>query len=978
MTSERWQQVKALFEATVEQPVAERAAYLECASGDDRALRDEVESLLISEDLPNGFLDRLPVVTEVARADVVPDRITPLRPEPSPAVLAAGARIGSYDIVATLGCGAMGHVYRAHDEALNRFVALKVLPDLFARDSERLARFSREARLLAALNHPNIAGIFGFQESHGVVTLAMELVEGETLAARIAAGPMPLRETLTVARQIAGALEAVHEKGIIHRDLKPANIMISRDGVVKVLDFGLAKACDTADVTLRARSPGLTAADGLSTIMGTPAYMSPEQARGQSLDRRTDIWSFGCVLYEMLAARPPFAGDTISDTLATILDREPDFGRLPSATPPAIHRLLRRCLEKRRDKRLDSAAVAQLEIDDALESAGTIASALGVAPVRRPRAATIAAVSGAVVLTVAAGYMFGSQGPGASVIPSRFAIVPPSEPTLNISGSPRDIVLSPDGRTLVYRAGGSQTDGSPLMAREINRLDARPIANIAAAYAPFFSPDSRWLGFFERGLLKKVDIAGGPIVTLCETAGAPLGATWSDDNVITFATGPPNGGLWRVPADGGEPTLVTRPDHAREGDDYAFPSALPRGSGLLVTVRTAGSSGGSQVAVLDYKTGRPRTLIRGGSDAQYIESGYLIFATERSLRAVRFDPARLELLGEPVTVVEDVLVKPTGAADYTLSHGGTLVYMPAELARLPLRALVWVDRRGHEEPVKAPLQVYGPGRVSPDGKRVALGILENGSADIWIMDLPGGALKRLTNARGANGMPVWTPDGRAVIFSMSNEAGILNLYRLRVDGAAAPEPVTSSRTPSWPTSVMPDGSVVAFKRTGIIVVPARASAEERDGLSLFAGNFAEVSPDGRYLAYQSGESGQSEVYVRPFPDVRSGPWRVSTAGGSRPAWARSGRELFFLDGSNAMMAVQVQTSGPTFSAGTPSRLFEGKYLEPNPARHYDVSPDGKRFLMIRNGKEADDKVTPASMVVVLNWTEEMKRRVPAR
>lgn len=978
MTSERWQQVKTLFEATVELPVADRAAYLERASGDDSALRDEVESLLIFEDLPNGYLDQLPFVSDFGLPDDAPGRVEPLGPEPSPAVLAPGARIGSYEIVATLGSGAMGQVYRAHDEALNRSAALKVLPDVFARNPERLARFNREARLLASLNHRNIAGIFGFQASHGVVTLAMELVEGQTLAARIAAGPMPLHETLTVAGQIAAALETVHDKGIIHRDLKPANIMISRDGVVKVLDFGLAKACDNADVALLARSPGLTASDGLRTIMGTPAYMSPEQARGQSLDRRTDIWSFGCVLYEMLAARPPFAGNTISDTLATILEREPDFGGLPGGTPPAIHRLLRRCLEKRRDKRLDSAAVARLEIGEALESPVGTEPPLAVARKHHPRPAAIAALSGAVVLAVAAGYNFMLHTPGAAVIPSRFAIVPPSEPTLNIWGSPRDIALSADGRTLVYRAGGSMTDGSPLILRDFSRLDARPIANIAAAYAPFFSPDGRWLGFFERGALKKADIGGGPVVTLCEIAGAPLGATWSDDNVITYATGPPNIGLWRVPADGGQPMLVIRPDHAQEGDGYAFPSALPRGSGLLFTVTTAGSSGGSQVAVLDYKTGRTRPLIRGGSDAQYIESGYLIFAAEGSLRAVRFDASRLELLGEPVTVVEDVLVKPTGAADYALSRGGTLVYMSSELARLPLRALVWVDRNGHEEPVKAPFRVYGPGRVSPDGKRVALGIVENGSADVWIMDLPGGALKRLTNARGANGMPLWTPDGRAVIFSMSDEAGILNLYRLPVDGAATPEPMTSSRTPCWPTSVMHDGSVVAFKRTGVVVVPANASAEKRDVPSLFAGNFAEVSPDGRYLAYQSGESGQSEVYVRPFPDVRNGPWQISTAGGSRPAWARSGRELFFLDGSNAMMAVQVQTSGPTFAAGAPTKLFEGKYLEPNPARHYDVSPDGRRFLMMKNSKQADDRVTPANMVVVLNWTEEMKRRVPMR
>ena len=534
MTDERWPRVKALFQAAVERPIEERHAFLAAATGDDAALRREVESLLASDTSDVSFLDRLPVASASVLADPLAALPTSMDPTLSHPVLAAGRRVGPYEIVAPLGAGAMGEVYRACDTKLNRIVALKVLPERFALDPDRLARFTREAQLLAALNHPNIAAIYGLEESGGAQALVLELVDGPTLADRI--GQIPVEEALTIARQIAEALEAAHEKGIIHRDLKPANIKIGRDGVVKVLDFGLAKVWDGAPQSDVSASPKLTATEfGERAVLGTPAYMSPEQARGQSLDRRTDIWSFGCVLYEMLTGRAPFAGDTIADTLAAILEHEPDWKMLPADTPVPIRRLLRRCLEKDRKRRLDSASDARLEIEDAIAFPVAETPELPAAPSRRVTPAAIAALAGFMVIAALVTWILMRPAPTAP-LPVRFAIVPPPGLPLNVSGFARDLALSPDGRRLVYRAGGSNTAGSPLMVRAIDQLDAQPVAGVVNGLAPFFSPDSRWIGFFENTDLMKVSSAGGPVITLCQFSGVPLGASWGDDNTITFAT----------------------------------------------------------------------------------------------------------------------------------------------------------------------------------------------------------------------------------------------------------------------------------------------------------------------------------------------------------------------------------------------------------------------------------------------------------
>jgi len=990
--------VKALFQAAIEQPAGDRDAFLAAESGDDEALRREVESLLTSDTSDASFLDRLPSVSEPVFVEALAASPTLSGQASTHAVLAPGRRVGPYEVVATLGAGAMGDVYSARDTKLNRVVALKVLPERFAHDPDRSARFTREAQLLATLNHPNIGAIYGLEESNpstgsgqaAVQALVLELVDGPTLADRLSHGPMPLEEALNVARQIAEAVEAAHEKGIIHRDLKPANIKIAPNGIVKVLDFGLAKAWDGSPQSDLSGSPRLTATGlGEQTILGTPAYMSPEQARGQSLDRRTDIWSLGCVLYEMLTGLAPFASETISDTLAAILEREPDHTILPADTPAPIRRLLRRCFEKDRKRRLDSASAARLEIEDAI--AFPAAESVPRAPTRSRRTpvalATLTAL--AVIAVMVAGILM-RPAPADPEQPTRFAITATPGLPLNVSGLARDLALSPDGRHLVYRAGGSNTAGSPLIVRAIDQLDVQAVADVGNAYAPFFSPDSRWIGFFENTDLKKVSIDGGRAITLCQFSGRPLGASWGDDNTITFATDA-RADLWRVSADGGEPTTVTMADAARPEGTYAFPSVLPRGRGVLFTISTT-SPADNSVAVLDMKTGQRKTLIRGGSDAQYVETGHLIFAAGGTLRAVRFDLDRLEVLGDPMTVAEQVMVKPSRAANYAVSSAGMLVYTRAGLSEQAMpRELLWVNRKGHEEPTGAPPRAYGNPRLSPDGTRVATEIYDGSVGTVFIWDVARQTLRRLVFESTGNGMSVWTHDGGHIIF-VSNRSGMPQVYRQAADGTGPVDTLSSGTTPHWPTSLTPDGAWLAGfdlrpkTVSNVIFVPVtpavvRASTAQSSQLPTgslaevrFRGAVAEFSPNGRYIAYESDETGRSEIYIRPFPRVDNGRWQVSMTGGTRAVFARSGRELFYLDASNALMAVAVDISGPSISIGAPVKLFDTKYAQPNPTRHYDVAADGQRFLMLKQTAAGD----PISMVVVEHWFEELRQRVSGK
>jgi serine/threonine-protein kinase len=992
---ERWRQIERIYGEVVARPESEWATALaELCAGDD-SLRDEVASLLAHEGTASTFLE----APAFAGADVAGD----IAAEP-PLV---GKQFGHYTVLAPIGSGGMGDVYRARDEQLGREVAIKVLPPHYSSDRDRRARIESEARVLAALNHPHIGAIYGLEDVDGCPGLVLELVEGETLAERLAKGPLPLARALVIARQIAEALNAAHDRGIIHRDLKPANIKITPDDVVKVLDFGLAKFASAASEGPMGLGAGSGSTQARTTpgtragvILGTIAYMSPEHATGRAADTRTDVWAFGVVLLEMLTGRSAFTGETDTEVLESVLHAEPDLSGLPVETPAPIRRLLRRCLEKDRTRRLDSAAVARIEIDDA------IASPAGEAvPSRRSsRRITPLAVAAlaSVALTAPAVWLLMRPLPQAAVLPSRFAIVVPTGQPLNMSGVARDLAISADGRHLVYRFGGSNSAGSPLMLRSIDRLDAQPLGGVLNAYAPFFSPDGQWIGFFEDEELKKVSIRGGPAVVLSPAAGGPLGASWGDDNSIVFATDDPGTGLRRVSADGGRPVPLTTSDPAKREGAHGLPSVLPGGRAVLFTIAASSPSEEPQVAVVDVTTGHRQTLVRG-SQPEYVDVsrgdvGYLTYATGATLRTVRFDLAKLEVIGEPVTRLEHVMTKPAGAANYALSPSGTLVYIPAgTTAQTRPRTLVWVDRKGHEEAIKAPLLAYGNPRLSPDGRRLAAEVYDQSSnADIWIWDFARETFTRLTFGPRGAGMSVWTPDGRQIFF-MSTRAGVSNVYRQAADGTGPVERLETSAIPQWPTSISPDGTCLAgfelVPRTPISDVvffpltrsaPASSSrptpcagrsATEPLAKARFTGHFAEFSPNGRYIAYNSPEeAGREEVFVRPFPLVDGGRWQVSMEGGTRPVWARSGRELFYLDASNRLTSVQVRISGSTFSSGSPATVFDTGYVESNPSRHYDVSADGQRFVMIKESTTGDPNATPANMVVVLNWFEELKAR----
>ena len=917
--------------------------------------------------------------------------------------LTPGTRLGPYEIAGSLGAGGMGEVYRAHDTRLKRDVAVKVLPDLFAADEERLARFAREAQVLAALNHPNIATIYGVEEAGATRALVMEFVDGVTLAQRLTQGALPLDEVVPIARQIADALEAAHEKGIIHRDLKPANIAFTADGQVKVLDFGLAKALEPEATSDPSHSPTLTMrATQAGMILGTAAYMSPEQARGRAADKRTDVWAFGCVLYEMLTAKRAFDGEDVTDTIAAVVRGEPDWHAVPSDVPAQIRLLLMRCLVKDRKQRISDIGVARFLMAETLPAPPAPPPVAAIVPPRASRKRLALAISAGLVvgvaLTALGVWAAATLRPAPSPQAMRFPITLPQP--LALQGVDRDIAISRDGSHIVYRTTGqSQGQGSgQLVVRAINQLEGQPLTATAGARQPFISPDGRWVGFFAGTELKKVSITGGPAITLCRYTAAPRGASWGEDDTIIFASSDTTTGLQRVPAGGGEPAALTTPDAAKETDHH-FPFALPGGRGVLYTIPAAASQQeNNQVAVLDLRTNQSKTLIRGGSDATYVDTGYLVYAAAGTLRAVRFDLERLEVTSDPVPAVEQVAAGPVGAANYAVSANGTLIYVAGTgTVAGSQRTLVWVNRQGREEPIKAPPRAYTIPRLSPDGTRIAIDIRDQ-EQDIWIWDLARLTLTRLTVDAAADWSPLWTPDSRRIVFS-SLRAGPPNLYWQAADGTGTVERLVTSSAPQFAHGLTPDGLRLLVFEGGnqqaadivtLALPPASGDAAGRGPpaqnrsepliQTTFNEWLPEVSSDGRWLAYATNESGRYEVHVRPFPNVNSGRWPISTAGGTKPVWARNGRELFYLDASNDLMSVPVQTTGAAFIAGNPVKILDGKYyVGAPPNRAYDVSADGQRFLMIKDSASSEAATNaPPPVVVVLNWFEELRQRTGTR
>ena len=936
--------------------------------------------------------------------------------------LAAGTKLGSYEIVGPLGAGGMGEVYRARDTRLKREVAVKVLPAGFAQDPDRLSRFQREAELLATLNHPNIAAIYGLEQSGGVSAIVMELVEGETLAQKIAqastsktlAPGLPLDEAMAIATQIALALEAAHEKGVIHRDLKPLNIKITPDGRVKVLDFGLAKLLEseTGSQAL-SMSPTLSVhATYAGMILGTAAYMSPEQARGKPVDRRADIWAFGCILFEMLTGKQAVdAGETVSDAIAAVLRGDPDWSALPADTPPYVRALLRRCLQKDPQKRLRDIGDARLEMDEGPTTPAAPAPSVAMQTPEKPRRAmrmVAAGLAAGICVTAAVAWAIVHFAPAPRLQPMRFAIVPPPAQSLVATGTDRQLAISPDGRNIVYVAGGSTQGTGQLVVRAIDRLDGEPLRGISGARFPFISPDGKWIGFFQgQTELKKVSMTGGPAITICRITGTPRGASWAPDDTIVFATGDPATGLLSVPAGGGDPKVLTKPDAAHGEADHWLPFVLPNGRGVLFTIPSPGQVENAQVAVLDLKTGQHKILIRGGSDAAYVDpstssgqatstgsgqAGHLVYAALGTLRAVRFDPVKLEVFSDPVPVVEQVSMVGTGVAEFSVSRTGALVYSPGTLGPAAgglVFSLGWVNRQGREEAINAPVRSYHALRLSPDDTRVALDIRDQEN-DVWVWDFAHQTLDRRTFDKAQDAFPVWTPDGRRLVFA-SARAGSPNLFWRSADGTGIDERLTTSANQQSASSVSPDGARLLIRESsgttgddiGLLEMPPKPKAQVTPLVqTAFSDRNGEISPDGRWMAYESNESGQYQIYVRPFPNVNEGRWQVSS--GTKPSWARTGRELFYLDANRFLTVVPVQTA-QGFSQGKPARLFEIKPAIVGVAngREYDVSRDGQRVIMIKeaaaaNQTSASNESGPASLVVVLNWFEELKARLPAK
>jgi Tol biopolymer transport system component len=892
--------------------------------------------------------------------------------------LGVGSKLGPYEITGPLGAGGMGEVYRARDARLSRDVALKVLREAFAADAERMARFEREAKVLASLNHPNIASIYGLEESNGVRALIMELVEGPTLAERITRAALPVEEALIIARQIAEGLEYAHERGIIHRDLKPGNVKLTADGHVKLLDFGLAKALEgeTAEEDLQ-NSPTLSmAATRAGVLLGTAAYMSPEQARGKRVDRRTDIWAFGCVLCELLTGKTAFAGETISDTLAAVIRGEPDWKSLPASVPRRIRALLGRCLEKNLKQRLQAIGEARIVLDEAI--AGTPEEA---APA--PAGATqplwrhalpwaLASVAIAFAIALAALYWRGNQAEPRQVMQASLVLPEPLAGVFSPNpGSP--IALSADGSRLVF-AGAPAGKPPQLYLRPLEQQTATPIPGTEGAIAPFFSPDGRWIGFFADGKLRRVSLQGGPATALCD-ATIPHGASWSSDGSIIYA---PNlgSGLLRIPSEGGTPQTLTTPDAKQQELSHRWPQMLPGNKAVLFTIQvtTQSSYDEARIAVLSLQTGKWRTILEGGSYARYVASGHIVYAHAGTLMVVPFDVARLQVTGSPAPVQEGVITTAatSGGAEYDVAESGLLAYVPGS-ARPPERSLVWVDRQGVSRELAVPLNSYAMPRISPDGKLVAVQVMSGGPEDLWIYEFERNTLMRFTFGGGA-AYPIWTPDSRRIIFRTRMPA--FSFRSKAANGVGAEESVLGKDFDDFgatPSSVSPDGKTLLFERhgptgaAGAYTIPLEGSGKAQAVLqSNFGQMQATYSPDGHWMVYTSNESGRDEIYVQPFPGP-GGKWLLSADGGAYPRWAQNGREIFFRS-EDRMMSVPVETQ-PTFKVGTARMLFRGGgYVA---LGNYDVAPDSQHFLMI---KEKEAPASAKELNIILHWTDELRRR----
>ncbi len=891
--------------------------------------------------------------------------------------LEKGARLGFYEIISPLGAGGMGEVYRAKDTKLGREVAIKLLLEEVSTDSERLARFEREARVLASLNHNNVATLFGFEKEADTSFLVMELVEGETLADRIARGPIPVGDAVPLFIQIAEGLAAAHERGVIHRDLKPANIKVSDTGVVKVLDFGLAKALSDETAgggPAMTQSPTLTlAATRRGEILGTVAYMSPEQASGKTADKRTDIWAFGVCFYEAITGRRAFSAEDAPNTLAAVLRDEVDLETLPAEVGPGLRRLVERCTVRNPRNRLQDIGDARIELQS-LDAQDQPFEATAKQSRRRLSLWIAAGVATGVVLTLGALRMLGgadpSPRPGSGALPVVRSTIDLDQLHLEPALEDGVVSISPDGKLLIAAAGSGR---SLLYIRRLDSLELRPLPGTEGGFSrTVFSPDGRSFVFWDfKGHLKKVPIEGGQ-ATIVAPAPDYWGGAWEGDDSFIYVPST-RSGLVRVALSGGEPETVTRPDTARGEISHRWPDPLPDGRGVILSITFGQETEDQRIAVLSYETGEIHTLIEGASDGRYLSSGHLVFVRGRSLYAAPFDPVRLEVTGDARPVVEGVYVGFHGMAGYTVSRDGSLLYVPASSEAAYRTKLLSIDRSGAQEPLFDEARNFKTPAFSPDGTRLAYTVQVESDWSLWVHDLRRGVSSRLSTI-GDNQAAVWTPDGERIIFQSTRD-GTMSLYWKRADGSGPEEALTSDEFVKVPSSMSPDGILAYTRLDRAFDIWTLKPGSGEEGEPFLATLESEAngifSPDGKWIAYELTQAGETEIFVQPYPaDGRR--IQLSVNGGLSPSWSRSEREIFYLEGSSKLMSLSYEVVDGELVPSPPNQLFEvPTRVSGFPDRLFDVSPDGTRFVL----PEAAD-LSKLKAVLVQNWFEELKRLVP--
>jgi Tol biopolymer transport system component len=911
--------------------------------------------------------------------------------------LTSGTKIGPYEVASLLGVGGMGEVYRSRDSKLGREVALKVLPSSVAVDADRLGRFSREAKLLAALNHPNIAAIYGLEDSGATHALVMELVEGSTLADRIQSGPIPIDEALPIAKQICEALEYAHERSIVHRDLKPANVKVTPEGTVKVLDFGLAKALENevtaADI---GSSPTMTRmATQAGMILGTAAYMSPEQARGKPADRRADIWAFGCVLYEMLTGKMAFSGETVSDTLAAIIKEPPDWSQLPANTPGRVRVLVQRCLQKDPRQRLQAIGDARISIEEVLAGAPEPTAAPKQEFVPPPPAAPAwqRFFPWGIAALFAAGLLFALVALRQSVNPEphrpvELSLFIPPEQALELTNGTA-FAISLDGARMAYIVRDTGGIAGQLYVREFDKPSATPLEGVGHASCPFFSPDGQWIGFFGDGKLKKVSVRGGAPIDLASVSGYRGGA-WGDDDTIIFPSRFTSQ-LYRIPASGGTPKEVTHLDVKRLETTHRWPQFLPGGKSVLFTASSNNNFfGQATVQAASLETGAAKVLIENASFGHYLPGGLLAYCSQGTLFVVPFDAQALKVTGTAIPVLQGIDFDiSNGGVQFSSANNGMAVFMTGTASKQNLN-LVLLDRKGNSRILlKSSPDATSPS-LSPDGKKIAF---ERGVGGIWIHDLVRGTTTPVTLKSAGGNFPIWTPDGLRLTYSYSSALGTgvgERIYWTRADGSGEEEQIIpDSPLSSYPSSWSPDGKVLAFLRTSqsdgaccdvwtVRLGENGKSDGPRQLIEVSRGKSVslaepEFSPDGHWVAYTSADSGIAQIYVVPFPGP-GGKWQISTDGGAEPRWSRNGHELIYVM-NNQLFAAPYTADKNSFVPGKPQLLFEGGFERRFPYTSFDVTADGQHIVAFQF--EGGKPVTRSEPTVILNWLDEVRRTVAA-